>query len=54
MPVGVVYIYGLDPSCRRDALDFGDNVIFTRYSDRLGMMRILMNGLGTNLRSIPD
>ena len=29
-------------------------VIFTRYSDRLGLMRILMTGLGTNLRSRPD
>ena len=29
-------------------------VIFTRYSDRLGMMRILMTGLGTNLRSRTD
>ena len=28
--------------------------MFTRYSDRLGMMRILMNELGTNLRSRPD
>ena len=54
MPHGVVYIYGFDPNCRRDVLDIGDIVIFTRYSDRLGLMRILMTGLGTNLRSRPD
>ena len=36
MPDGAVYVYGFDPSRRRDVLDLVMIDIFTRYSDRMG------------------